>query len=171
MVDAQTISIVFAGLSIGIAAFYYTMTLRNTQRAQQVQLETRQAQLFMETYRDFKSSEVQRAFIDIVRIWEWDGYDDFLEKYAYPNNWEEWEKVLLLITTYEGLGVLVYRNLIGITMIDELMRSYIVLFWEKVSPVIFEMRKANPLNAEWTEYLYNEVKKIESTPAYTLNNP
>jgi hypothetical protein len=36
MVDAQTVSIVFAGLSIGIAAIYYTLTIRNSQRNQEL---------------------------------------------------------------------------------------------------------------------------------------
>jgi len=147
-----------------IAGFsYYVMTVRH-------QNTSRRAQLFMEMYRDFKNQEVQKAFFDIANIWEWENYGDFIEKYDFTSNWEEARKMAIMIGIYEGLGVLIYRNLIDIKMIDELMRSYIILFWEKVLPLIPEMRKGNPLVAEWTEYLYNEVKKIESTPAYLLNS-
>jgi hypothetical protein len=148
-----------------IAGFtYYVMTVRH-------QRSSRKAQLFMEMYRDFKTVDVQKAWIDVVIVWEWDNYEDFRKKYSWTTNWEERKKQALLTGIYEGLGVLVYRNLIDIKMIDELMRSYIVLFWEKMSPIFLELRKMNPLTAEWTEYLYNEVKKIESVPAYTLNKP
>jgi hypothetical protein len=67
---------------------------------------------------------------------------------------------------YEGLGVLVYRDQIDIRLIDDLMRSYVINFWEKYKPMALEMREINPLVGEWTEYLYNELKKIESKPAY-----
>ena len=77
---------------------------------------------------------------------------------------------MLVYSIYEGLGVLIYRNLIDVKMIDELMRSYVIQFWEKIGPVMVEsrVRREAPLIAEWTEYLYTEVKKIESTPAYLL---
>ena len=80
MVDAQTISIIFAGASIGVAALYYTLTLRNTQRAQQLQLETRQAQLFMQAYNRFTEKEFQKSWFEMVIQWEWDDYDDFMAK-------------------------------------------------------------------------------------------
>ncbi len=92
MVDAQTISIIFAGVSIGVAALYYTLTLRNTQRAQQLQLETRQAQLFMQAYSKFIDREFQKSFFEIVHQWEWDDYDDFMAKYGLKTNSEETSK-------------------------------------------------------------------------------
>ena len=81
MVTVETISIVFTGLSISLAAFYYISTLRNAQRTQQMQLETRQAQLFM----SFVSSEWEQTvmthvvnealFTNSQQISEWDYYD------------------------------------------------------------------------------------------------
>ena len=50
MVDFQTISIVFTGLSISKAAFYYISALRNSRMTQEHALETRQAQLYMQIY-------------------------------------------------------------------------------------------------------------------------
>jgi hypothetical protein len=55
MVSVETISIVFTGLSVSLAAFYYISTLRNAQKTQQIQLETRLAQMFMGIYNQFHS--------------------------------------------------------------------------------------------------------------------
>ena len=173
MITIETLSIVFTGLSISLAAFYYISTLRNTRRNQELTLraqeqavETRQAQLFMEMYQDFKRSDIQKAYNDIVFVWNWDNPEDFDEKYGRRNNYDEFHKYMLVYSVYEGLGVLVYRGLIDVTMIEELMRSYVVSFWEKMAPIIYDWRVQWPLAAEWMEYLYNEVNKIESKPAY-----
>ena len=157
MIQIEYLPIVLTGIGIIVSILYYTSVLRN-------QNETRQAQLFMEIYRDFKNQEIQKAYFDILK-WEWDDYDDFNKKYL---DWNEFQKVSKLIGIYEGLGVLVYRNLIDIRMIEELMRSYIINFWEKLAPIIEGQRETYPLVAEWTEYLYNEILKIESKPAYLL---
>jgi hypothetical protein len=155
--DLVTIFGVIAGFT------YYALTVRH-------QNQSRGAQLFLEMYRDFKAVEVQDAFNDIIFNWEWDSYEDFLEKYGRIKNWEEWRKYILIYTIYEGLGVLIYRNIIDVTMIEQLMRSYVVRFWEKMRPIIYETRERYGLSlmAEWTEYLYEELMKIESKPAYTL---
>ncbi len=155
--DLVTIFGVIAGFS------YYVMTVKH-------QNSSRRGQLFMEMYRDFKRPDVQKAYSDIVYVWEWDNWEDFQKKYGRLSNWDEFNKYMLVYSIYEGLGVLIYRNLIDVKMIDELMRSYVIQFWEKMGPIMCEarVRRDNPWIAEWTEYLYTEVKKIESTPAYLL---
>ena len=123
----------------------------------------------MEMYRDFKRPDIQKAYNDIVNVWTWKDYDEFVEKYGRDANYDEFNKYMLVYSVYEGLGVLIYRNLIDVTMIEELMRSYVVNFWEKMSPIIYTWRENWPIAAEWTEYLYKEVVKIESIPAYQRN--
>ncbi len=155
--DLVTIFGVIAGFT------YYVITVKH-------QNISRRGQLFMEMYRDFKRPDVQKAYNDIVHVWEWENHEDFQKKYGRLSNWDEFNKYMLVYSIYEGLGVLIYRNLIDVKMIDELMKSYVILFWEKIGPVMVEsrVRREAPLIAEWTEYLYTEVKKIESTPAYLL---
>ena len=166
MIDPTTVSMIkdvvtMFGIIAGLS--YYALTVRH-------QNQSRGAQLFLEMYRDFKAVNVQDAFHDIVTVWQWDSYEDFQEKYGGTTNWKEFQKYVLIYSIYEGLGVLVYRNLIDITMIEQFMRSYIVRFWEKIGPIMKESRVRNnaPLIAEWTEYLYEEVRQIESKPAYLL---
>ncbi len=168
MIDPLTVSIIRDLVAIFgvIAGFtYYVLTVRH-------QNQSRGAQLFTELYRDFKAVELQDAFHEVVYVWEWDSYEEYIEKYGMMNNYEEYRKYLLVYSIYEGLGVLVYRKFIDITLIEQLMRSYVVRFWEKIGPIMKESRIRHnaPLIAEWTEYLYDELMKIESKPAYTLKD-
>lgn len=163
MVELSVIRDIVAIIAGIVGLTYYVMTVRH-------QNSSRKAQLFMEMYRDFKRPDVQKAFHDIVNVWEWDSFEDYIEKYG--SNWAENNKYMLVYSIYEGLGVLIYRELIDVKMIDELMRSYVTRFWEKIGPIMVEVRTRydRPLAAEWTEYLYMKVKPIESTPAYLLDS-
>jgi hypothetical protein len=89
MVTIETISIVFTGISISLAAFYYINTLRNTKRNQDLQLETRQAGLFMEMYREYRGLDFRRQLLR-VRHLEWTDFDDWFEKYGPGSNSEKW---------------------------------------------------------------------------------
>ena len=61
----------------------------------------------------------------------------------------------------EGVGVLLHRKLIDISLVDDLLSGPIKMVWEKMKPIIEDARKQlkQPQYAEWVEYLYNEMKK------------
>ena len=87
MVTIETISIVFTGISISLAAFYYINTLKNAQRARDLSLkaqeqasETRQAQLFMQIYSMFSSDEFFERGKGIIQT-EFESPSDFLENH------------------------------------------------------------------------------------------
>lgn len=157
MVDYQTISIVFTGLSISLAAFYYISTLRNTQRNQQLQLETRQAQLFMQIYNHWYNTDFWKNW-DNVMDFEFKDYDEYYEKITPEISYSSRS----LFAFFEGLGVLVKRELITPSFIDDLMSALVINFWEKMRPVYTEyrVRRNAPMVAEWIEYLYNTIKPI-----------
>ena len=75
MIDYQTLSIVFTGLSISIAAFYYINTLRNAQK-------TRQIQMFMQLYESKYDQEGLEALFTLMYL-EWEDFDDYMEKYSH----------------------------------------------------------------------------------------
>ena len=160
MVDAQSISFIFAGLSIGVAAIYYTLTLRNTQRAQQLQLETRQAQLFTQLYSEFRSEENLRLYGKALQM-TWDDYDDFVKKYGLEE-WEERVPFMHMNLYYEEIGVLLEEGLIDVNLVIQLIGSPFRLYWEKFEPIVLErrIRDNNPTNFDKMEYLYNEIKKL-----------
>jgi hypothetical protein len=162
LIDIQTIGILLTGLAVSIAAIYYTLTLRYSRRNQDLQLETRQAQLFMQIYDHSFDVEFVRLRQEIENHWKWENSDDYMKKYSV---WADtklssmWSSLMLY---YEGIGVLLNRGLIDATLIDDLMAGAIIRFWEKFGPLIYEWRKSlnRPYLAEWVEYLYNQIKPI-----------
>jgi hypothetical protein len=119
----------------------------------------------MQIYNEFKAKEFQYDFRYAMSV-EWENYEDFMEKYMSKENISKGVRIGLFTSFCEGLGVLVYRKLVDISLVDDLMRGYIIRYWDKYSELRHEHRKRSPLYAEWTEYLYNELQKIESKPGY-----
>jgi len=156
MVDAQTISIVFAGVSIGIAAIYYTLNIRQ-------QREARQAQMLMQLYGQMTDREWLRQQQEIFHIFEYDNFEEFMEKYGLHTNMEGYITWLSICNFYDGLGMLVKRGLIDASMVDDLISGPIIFFWEKrLAPIAKEFIEYtnNPAAFEWMEYLYNQIKPI-----------
>ena len=155
MIDAQAISIVFAGISIGLAAIYYAMNIRS-------QKETRQAQLFMPIFSKFYDKEFMKDFNDITLNWEWKDFDDFMEKYGPMENPELFSAFTAWNDYFEGLGVLIKRNLIEASLIDDLISGMVMMYWDKYENIIKEIRVSfnYPQFSEYFEYLYKEIKSI-----------
>lgn len=153
-----------------IAGFsYYVLVVRANQKnqeltlkAQQQQLETRQAQLFMSIYS--RVNEISFwTNLEEIRRWEWDDFDDYVEK--YESNLELKSKYNSVGTFFEGLGVMVKRHHIDVTLVDDLLSGPLMGLWQKFEPVIFEARKRRnmPTMWEWFEYLYDRVKEVSET--------
>ena len=45
----------------------------------------------------------------------------------------------------------VYRNLVDISLVDDLMRGYIIGNWDKYSAIADEHKQVSPLFADWTD--------------------
>ena len=112
MVDVD-ISIIFAGLSIAASIVYYTSILQNANKTQKMQLETRQAQLFMEVFREYRGLEFRRQRLQVLGQ-KWTNFDDWWEKYGGLNNPEEWANWQSVAAYFSGVGVLVKRGLVDI---------------------------------------------------------
>jgi len=74
---------------------------------------------------------------------------------------------------FEGVGVLVYKKLLSVEQVSDFMARNIIIFWEKMGPIIKERRKRynNDYVWEWNEWLYKKIKKRQTSrkPAYLLN--
>jgi hypothetical protein len=108
-------------------------------KAQQHNLETRQAQLFMGLYqslysRDFTEAEFLMWKVKLRNVKE-------MERLMKDNveNYRAWN---MYATFYEGLGVLVRENLIDVRLPAQLMSGMIVQFWENYRGVILDCRRA-----------------------------
>jgi hypothetical protein len=160
------------GLLVGIA--YYLIIMRNTQRtreltlqsqeltrkAQEQALETRQAQLFMQIFNEYRKPEQMRLFLRSLQM-TWDDYDDFLKRYG-SENYEKREPFSAMSHFFDGVGILLDEGLVNLDLVARLIHGDLKVFWEKYKPVILEFREKwnNPHYLENMEYLYNEVKRI-----------
>jgi hypothetical protein len=165
MVTIETISIVFTGISISLAAFYYINTLRNSQRNQQTQLETRQAQLFIQLYNRFRDDtedlDIESSFLDV----EIKSSEDFIRLWRTD---EDFGKVLSTLGGfYEGIGVMVREGYIPVRLVALQWGGTTRRFWEKMEPYVSDVREAQTFPRAWaeTEYLYSELMRyLEEHP-------
>ena len=159
----QAVSYIMGSLGVFVAAVYYVSTLRNNQRTQQLQLETRQAQLFMQIYNQGAND---RNFIEAwnrVQHMKFNNLQEFLNEtdYENPETRENLTAINILTGYYEGVGTLVKENMLSIKWIALLFGSWTRMFWEKIEPIAGEIRvhhKAPRIFSE-TEYLYNELMR------------
>jgi hypothetical protein len=125
-------------LIVGI--IYYLIIMRNSQRNQQIQLETRQAQLFMQIYDKFNDIMNLGIFSEVLGF-VWEDNDDFWGRFSKEADPEAYRKWNYHAGFLEGIGVLVKRGLIDPEMVDDLMSGSIMMFWERYGPVIIDGRR------------------------------
>jgi hypothetical protein len=70
MVSFEFLAIILSVLGLSASIIYYASILRNANKTQQLQLETRQAQMFMQLYDRFNQKEHQRTWTET--IWKMD---------------------------------------------------------------------------------------------------
>jgi hypothetical protein len=155
MVTLETVLDVVPIVSLVVVLTYYSLQVRN-------QNKTRQAQLFMQIYNRYMERDFQTAEQEMYSQWEWQGFDDFFAKYGGTANPRAYGMHTQAGAFYEAMGVLVYRGMIDVRLVDDLMSWSILSYWDKFGPVMVEVRdRFNiPQNYEYVEYLYNRIKSI-----------
>ena len=152
----QTIALV-----VGIV--YYLTIMRNAQKTRELTLksqenatETRQAQLFMQIYDKWSSTEYTEAW-HLINNADFKTYEEMMEFY----NKEEYRRAFgKIVGFYEGVGVLVKEGLVDIRLVALLMTGTTTIFWRKMEPFIPEIRKYGyPRAYIETEYLYDKLMK------------
>jgi len=106
-------------------------------------------------------------WIEMINLWEWDDYDDFMDKYG-PSSLENFSKYGSYLNRLEGLDVLVKRGLIDVNFLYDLMYGSIIIIWEKFLPFIMEdrRRRNTPHLFADVEYLYDEMVRIREERAH-----
>ena len=154
VVDIQTISIAVASASVVAGVVYYALQIKH-------QGKTRHTDMIMRLYSHSGSKEMVEA-IHKVLMAEYKDYDDFVKRYGPIISKDPVSIAIgMVISFYEGIGILVHRKLVDVDIVMELFVANAI--WEKIRPVIEGARKHYdiPSLCEWFEYLYNEMKKRE----------
>ena len=122
----------------------------------------------MEMYRDYRGLDFRRQLMQVWNL-EWTDFDDFWEKYGPGSKSEEWANWLSVAAFFSGVGVLVKRNLVDISLVDDLLSNIIIRYWVFMEPIIMEWRerlrhdRPKSLHThelmDGFEYLYLELQK------------
>ena len=71
-----------------------------------------------------------------VREYQFDDYEEFLEKYGPVSNPEAYDKLSKVLWLFTEMGVLVHRGYVSMIDVLSLMALTPVMAWEKFGPVI-----------------------------------
>jgi len=155
MISIEVIALILTGLGLIVTILYYTVVLRNATK-------TRQTQLLMDLYQTYRSPEFIQDWDQVIWRLEFENWEDAMIKLHPLNNPEERRAWFSVGMFFNGVGVLVKRNLIDISLVDDLLGGMIILTWEKMGPIETEsrVRLSNPRAFEDFEYLYNKIVKV-----------
>ena len=157
MVDID-ISVIFAGLSIAASIVYYASVLRNQNKTQQLQLETRKLQIVKEIWDWISDEEGYTQFFQIMTL-TWTDYDDFQLQYGSSANLEAYAMRFSVQSKLNGLGYMVKEGAIDIETVYDHSAGRVVWMWEKYKPIFYEwrIRTNRPKDFIEGEYLYEKV--------------
>jgi len=155
------------GILVGIV--YYITIMRNAQKNQQLQLETRKAQLYMQLFMRITSEEFAKKSIDLLKL-EYDNVGEFMEKYISGPDSSLHAKLFSVFWHIDGLGYMISQKLIDPEMVYNFGGGFAQIWhWRKWEPVIMEMRKrrGNPDFLSWFEYTAKEMMRIRQEKGLT----
>jgi hypothetical protein len=159
------------GILVGI--IYYITIMRNSQKTQQLQLETRKAQLYMQLFMRITSEEFIKKSLDTLRL-EYDNVDDFFEKYILGPDSSVHAKLFSMFWHIDGLGYMMSQKLIDPEMVYNFGGGFAqVWHWKKWEPVImrFRKRRDDPEFLRWFEYTANEMMRMRQEKGLTQMPP
>jgi len=155
-----------AGIIAGVA--YYIMNIHNNQKNQQLQLETRQTQIFMQIYQQINTEEVYKSWAELVNVGKID-YEDYLQKYDSTVNPDHFAKRAQIWYSYNTIGELLRQGIIELNLLNRLsLGPMVITMWERWEHIIWKTREreGGPDLWEGFEYLYNEVKNYRDREGY-----
>jgi len=134
-------------LGLTASILYYTMTLRYANK-------TRQTQLFMQVYERFQDPAFTKMWNELMNR-SWDSPEDYLAKYT-------WDGIALSVQTYfEGIGVLLMKNVIDADFVYELMPTMVNTLWSKYEPIVRYIRESVNYPQFWRPVEYLKDRMVE----------
>jgi hypothetical protein len=169
----EYLPIVLTGIGIIVSILYYTGALRNANKTQQHQLETRQAQLFMQLFDRWTDPAFAKIYGDYrykicAKV---DNNPDEISKIAIESlfesyNPEVWIPIQTLAQYFEGISILVQKKLLDIDTVERLLSGRLIWYWDSTETFIKRVRERihDPTMYKDLEILANEMKKRKAQP-------
>jgi hypothetical protein len=151
-IDASTVSVFVASVSVIVGAVYYMYDTRHQQVMRQTESILRLSPWF-----SMSAREMQEAISQVCSV-EYTDYSDYLTKYAGK---PEQISLKLLGNYFEGLGLLVYRHLVEPKIMFDFWGDLVQSIWNDNEALIIAMRKDSntPEMFKFWEYLSKEFRK------------
>ena len=151
MVDVPTISAIVVAVGVLIGLFFTLLELRHLAR-------TRKTDVIMRIYDRFSSKEMVEAISSIGQL---------RSKQLEPVHLEQLTGVMQVSTLFEGLGVLLEKDLIDVELVDSLFGPSLDTLWEPIRPFIYNTRESlrQPFMFSHFEYLHNRLKNYRKENA------
>jgi hypothetical protein len=160
----QSVSYIAGALGVCVAAAYYVMNLRLSQKnqeltlktqelalkTQQQNLETRQAQLYMNIFDSLLSVNTIKDDYELME-YKWKDYDDFENKYGPKNDLDGTAKRQSLHSRLDNVGWLVKCGVVDPEWAYNQIGGLVLFHWVKFKPIFFEERRRDG----WPNYYEN----------------
>lgn len=163
----EYLPLVLTGIGIIVSILYYTSVLRNANKTQKLQLETRQMQLFMQINNILNTRESLQDFIELINLKV--DEEEYRQKYDSYVNPEHFAKRGNLWYTYNSIGEMLRLNMVDPDLLHRLnVDTNVIMMWENWEHIIKINREREQMPDLWDgfEYLYTEMKKLRETRGY-----
>jgi hypothetical protein len=114
----------------------------------------------IEVIRSWQSPEFTRAFTVIQKL------PDGISAAKLRAHSPDCESMAMIIgNTFESFGVMVYRHIVPLALVDELLGGAVVLLWRKLTPWVEELRNEQSRETvyEWFEWL---AERLQEQPGF-----
>jgi hypothetical protein len=167
----QSVSYIAGALGVCIAAIFYILNLRISQRNMKTTLETRKLSFVTSITSQLLSEEGQRRYGELMNM-EWTDYGDFERKYGSDNNLDNYGKRMSIWNLYNTLGMLLRERLIEPELLYSINNIDPLFMWSKFKDIIAENRRryGGKDNFSDFELLYNEILgiKLSGDPSFKI---
>ena len=181
MVDVsliQPVSQIATAIGVCIAAIYYVINLRISQKNQEVTiktqkqtLETRQIQALLEINQERTTLEVSQYFEFMSATWV--DFNDYYKKYGVNSYPEMFIFSYKLWSRYNISGLMVRDGLVSVNAYIEYLGDAVAIVWEKYKDIIIEYRRLYHLPSYLIgfEYLANEINRYRVEKGWGVKTP
>ena len=147
-----------SGILVGIV--YYFTIMRNSQRNQQLALESRQIATYIQTL-GFRDKEFMKAWADIG-MQEYSDFEDFLSKYYYDVDVESWSSFFSVGNMYHSVGHLVELGILTPEIVYKQEGELVIYAWETQRMVIegFRTHRGYLHFFDYYESLYEHMVRL-----------
>jgi len=159
----QIVGVSAAAIATVVGVRSYIVSNKRAEEARKRELETRQAQLFMQILLVNQSKELADSWSKLYSM-DLSNAKELVERGWIRGEAEMHELMQLTAvigTHYDGIGLYAKKGLIDIDMVKELLSGDFIMMWEKLRPLMLEVRKVTPFTMDNFEWLYDKLKSMQ----------